>query len=189
VLIVAPKMTSSLASPFAVGNADTVSCTRREQSEWSSLRHGRSRVVRASVSGRVKPGDEQRLMIQAGSTEVTSVLRQRKYHNLPLFYLCAVLVLYPMTDSRRHTRERSLSGDFDSDIESPQEHHHDDAPAGKPGRKKNPKLHVVTRTELLSVNSVCANSNAFAISKHELRFSLVEKMRPSVRCETSSKIS
>jgi hypothetical protein len=65
------------------------------------------------VSGRVKPGDEQRLMIQAGSTEVTSVLRQRKYHNLPLFYLCAVLVLYPMTDSRRHTRERSLSGDFD----------------------------------------------------------------------------
>jgi len=33
--IVVPKMTSSLASPFAAGNADTVSCTRREQSEVS----------------------------------------------------------------------------------------------------------------------------------------------------------
>jgi hypothetical protein len=35
--IVVPKMTSSLASPFAVGNADTVSCTRREQSEVSAV--------------------------------------------------------------------------------------------------------------------------------------------------------
>jgi hypothetical protein len=60
-------------------------------------------------------GDEAALIL-AGSTdsEVTSVLRQRKkYHILPLFYIRALLVLYPMTDSRRHTRERSLSGDFD----------------------------------------------------------------------------
>lgn len=52
-----------------------------------------------------------------------------------------------MTDSRRHTRERSLSGDFDSDIESPQEHHHDDAPAGKPGRKKNPNSQAARRDQ------------------------------------------
>lgn len=34
--IAVPKMTSSPASPFAAGNADTVSCTRRERSEVSS---------------------------------------------------------------------------------------------------------------------------------------------------------
>ena len=66
-----------------------------------------------------------------------------------------------MTDSNRHLRERSPSGDVDvylfflvltawpdlthplspqSDFESPQElFQPDDAPAGKPGRKKNPK--------------------------------------------------
>lgn len=55
-------------------------------------------------------------LILAGSTEVTSALRQRKYHILPLFYFCAVLVLYPMSDSKRHTRERSLSGDFDVNV-------------------------------------------------------------------------
>jgi hypothetical protein len=35
--IVVRKMTSSLASPFAVGNADTVSCTRRERNEVSPV--------------------------------------------------------------------------------------------------------------------------------------------------------
>lgn len=34
--IVVRKMTSNLESPFAAGNADTVSCIRREQSEVSS---------------------------------------------------------------------------------------------------------------------------------------------------------
>ncbi|KAI0303157.1 hypothetical protein BC826DRAFT_983699 [Russula brevipes] len=53
-----------------------------------------------------------------------------------------------MTDSARHNRERSLSGDFDSDIESPQEHFHpDDAPAGKPGRKKNPNSQAARRDQ------------------------------------------
>ena len=33
--IVVPKMTSSLVSPFAAGNAAIVSCTRRERSEVS----------------------------------------------------------------------------------------------------------------------------------------------------------
>jgi len=34
--IVVPKMKSNLESPSAVGNADTVSCTRKEQNEVSS---------------------------------------------------------------------------------------------------------------------------------------------------------
>ncbi|KAF8505529.1 hypothetical protein F5888DRAFT_1649819 [Russula emetica] len=85
-------------------------------------------------------------LILAGSTEVTSVLRQRKlsYPTLPsVLHLrsSCPLVLYPMTDSRRLTRERSLSGDFDSDIESPQEHHHDDAP------KKNPNSQAARRDQ------------------------------------------
>ncbi|KAF8485007.1 hypothetical protein DFH94DRAFT_624290 [Russula ochroleuca] len=53
-----------------------------------------------------------------------------------------------MADSKRHTRERSLSGDFDSDFESPQELHPlDDAPAGKPGRKKNPNSQAARRDQ------------------------------------------
>ncbi|KAI0301784.1 hypothetical protein B0F90DRAFT_244094 [Multifurca ochricompacta] len=52
-----------------------------------------------------------------------------------------------MTDSNLHTRERSLSGDFESDPESPQELFHDDAPAGKPGRKKNPNSQAARRDQ------------------------------------------
>jgi len=52
-----------------------------------------------------------------------------------------------MTDSNRHIRERSPSGDFDSDIESPQELHHEDTPAGKPGRKKNPNSQAARRDQ------------------------------------------
>ncbi|KAI0003007.1 hypothetical protein BJV74DRAFT_565544 [Russula compacta] len=53
-----------------------------------------------------------------------------------------------MTDSNRHTRERSLSGDFDSDVESLQDQNHlDDAPTGKPGRKKNPNSQAARRDQ------------------------------------------
>lgn len=65
------------------------------------------------MSGRGKPGRgcARLRLILSGSTEVTSVLRQRKYH-----YPTSVLLLFSsstMSDSKRHTRERSLSGDFD----------------------------------------------------------------------------
>ncbi|KAI9466770.1 hypothetical protein BJY52DRAFT_1234245 [Lactarius psammicola] len=51
-----------------------------------------------------------------------------------------------MTDSNRRTRERSLSGDFDSDGDSPHELQ-DDAPSGKPGRKKNPNSQAARRDQ------------------------------------------
>ncbi|KAH8999356.1 hypothetical protein EDB92DRAFT_1941007 [Lactarius akahatsu] len=51
-----------------------------------------------------------------------------------------------MTDSNKRTRERSLSADFDSDGDSPQEHQ-DDAPSGKPGRKKNPNSQAARRDQ------------------------------------------
>ncbi|KAH9077428.1 hypothetical protein EDB83DRAFT_2504602 [Lactarius deliciosus] len=51
-----------------------------------------------------------------------------------------------MTDSNRRTRERSLSGDFDSDGDSPHEQQ-DDAPSGKPGRKKNPNSQAARRDQ------------------------------------------
>jgi len=56
-----------------------------------------------------------------------------------------LLVLYPMSDSKRQTRERSLSGDFDSDFE--ELHPLDDSPAGKPGRKKNPNSQAARRDQ------------------------------------------
>ncbi|KAI9510419.1 hypothetical protein F5148DRAFT_1179216 [Russula earlei] len=52
-----------------------------------------------------------------------------------------------MTDSNRHIRERSLSADFDSEAESPQELLHEDTPAGKPGRKKNPNSQAARRDQ------------------------------------------
>ncbi|KAI0269229.1 hypothetical protein BC834DRAFT_865365 [Gloeopeniophorella convolvens] len=53
-----------------------------------------------------------------------------------------------MTDSNRNVRERSVSGDFDSDLESPRDlDHPDDAPAGKPGRKKNPNSQAARRDQ------------------------------------------
>jgi len=55
-----------------------------------------------------------------------------------------------MTDSNRRTRERSLSGDFDSDGDSPHEHQdnqQDDAPSGRPGRKKNPNSQAARRDQ------------------------------------------
>lgn len=54
-----------------------------------------------------------------------------------------------MTDSNRRTRERSLSGDFDSDGDSPHEHqdNQDDAPSGRPGRKKNPNSQAARRDQ------------------------------------------
>ncbi|KAH9007069.1 hypothetical protein EDB86DRAFT_2869818 [Lactarius hatsudake] len=51
-----------------------------------------------------------------------------------------------MTDSNRRTRERSLSGDFDSDGDSPHEQQ-DDTPSGKPGRKKNPNSQAARRDQ------------------------------------------
>ena len=108
-------MTSSLASPFAVENADTVSCTRRERSEVSPvvLREGlycldselcNSGAIRGAVDsllggsgGPGEAGDEAALIL-AASTEVTSVLRQRKIslsYLCCLFYISVILVLYP----------------------------------------------------------------------------------------------
>ncbi|KAH9978037.1 hypothetical protein BGW80DRAFT_1285473 [Lactifluus volemus] len=53
-----------------------------------------------------------------------------------------------MSDSKRHTRDRSPSNDFDSDAESPQDLYHlEDAPAGKPGRKKNPNSQAARRDQ------------------------------------------
>ncbi|KAI0049565.1 hypothetical protein FA95DRAFT_833650 [Auriscalpium vulgare] len=44
-------------------------------------------------------------------------------------------------------RERSVSGDLDSEVGSPQDGHDQDPPAGKPGRKKNPNSQAARRDQ------------------------------------------
>jgi len=156
VLIAVQKMRSSLENPFGAGNVGTVSCTRRERSGWSSLKHG------SLVGGNIQPGRSSRGMmclrlIQAGSTEVTSVLRQRNYHILPLFYFsssiqCQIRRDRPENGAYQATLIPTLKNSILSTIP---------LPASLGGRKTlTHRPHAVTRTESRNANSVCASSNA-----------------------------